>query len=291
LIPSAPVIRAAISLLRFTPVTLARALAAGGGTLAWAAQRDRRRILLENLSYTAADRTPAERRRMARRTFRNLAVTAVDQFRLPSMSPTELRSLFEIRGLEHVDAAQARGKGTVVATAHLGPYELAAACLSAQGYTVYGMVEELQPALRDALASYRSATGMQLVNMKDGLRAAYRILGDGHILALVADRAIGGARSAIEAPFAGGRRLLPTGPAVFAQATGAALITAFAWPNPAGEPRYVMEFDPPLIAESRDAAERERLMTIVVERMSNAVRRNPDQWFVFQPNWIASDIA
>jgi lauroyl/myristoyl acyltransferase len=46
-----------------------------------------------------------------------------------------------------------------------------------------------------------------------------------------------------------------------------------------------------LIAESRDAAERERLMTIVVERMSNAVRRNPDQWFVFQPNWIARDIA
>jgi hypothetical protein len=52
-----------------------------------------------------------------------------------------------------------------------------------------------------------------------------------------------------------------------------------------------MEFDPPLIAEGRGAAERERLMTIVVERMSNAVRRNPDQWFVFQPNWIASDIA
>jgi KDO2-lipid IV(A) lauroyltransferase len=291
LIPSAPVIRAAISLLRFTPVRLARALAAGGGTLAWAVQRDRRRILLENLSYTAADRTPAERRRMARRTFRNLAVTAVDQFRLPSMSPTELRSLFEIRGLEHVEAAQARGKGTVIATGHVGPYELAAACFAALGYTVYGMVEDLDPAVLDALASYRAATGMQLVNMKDGLRAAYRILGQGHILALVADRAIGAGRSAIEAPFAGGRRLLPTGPAVFAQATGAALITAFAWPNPAGEPRYVMEFDPPLIAESRDAAERERLMTIVVERMSNAVRRNPDQWFVFQPNWIASDIA
>jgi len=45
------------------------------------------------------------------------------------------------------------------------------------------------------------------------------------------------------------------------------------------------------LAPCMDAAERERLMTIVVERMSNAVRRNPDQWFVFQPNWIASDIA
>ena len=99
-------------------------------------QADRRRTLLENLRHTAPDRSDAEHRGMARRTFRNLAVTAVDQFRLPSISIEEVRELFEIRGLEHVDSALARGKGIVVATAYLGPYELAAACLSANGYTV-----------------------------------------------------------------------------------------------------------------------------------------------------------
>ena len=271
------------------PVSLARTLAAAGGTLAWAVQGDRRRVLLQNLEYTAPERSPAERRQLARRTFRNLAVTAVDQFRLPNIAPNEVRSLFEITGLEHIDAAQARGKGTVIATAHLGPYELAAACFATLSYSVYGMVEDLEPAVLEALATYRSATGMQIVNMKDGLRAAYRILGEGHILALVADRAIGDTRGLLEVPFAGGRRLLPTGPVVFAQATGAALVTAFAMPNPRGEPRYRIEFDPPLIAESRDASERDRLMNIVAQRMGAAVRRNPDQWFVFQPNWITRD--
>ena len=288
MIPSAPVVRAAINLLRVTPVPLARALAALGGTIGWMVQADRRRTLLENLRYTAPDRSDAEHRRMVRRTFRNLAVTAVDQFRLPSISNAEVRELFEIRGLGHIDTALARGKGLVIATAHLGPYELAAACVAAHGYTVYGMVENLDPEVLQALESYRSATGLHTVNMKDGLRAAYRILGEGHILALVADRAIGDTRGAIEVPFAGGRRLVPTGPAVFAQATGAALITGFAYRNPRGKPRYVIELDPPLFAESRDAAERDRLMTAVVERISAAVRRNPDQWFVFQPNWIES---
>jgi lauroyl/myristoyl acyltransferase len=291
LIPSAPIIRAATKLLRVTPVALARALAAAGGTLAWAIQGDRRRTLLKNLGYTASDRSEAERRRMARRTFRNFAVTAVDLFRLPNISPDEVRSLFEIRGLEHVDAAKARGKGVVIATAHLGPYELAAASLATRGYTMYGMVENLEPAVLEALASYRSATGVQLVNMKDGLRAAYRILGEGHILCLVADRVIGDTRGAVEMPFAGGKRLVPTGPAVFAQATGAALIPAFAYPNPSGETRYVMEFFPSLIAESRDTTERDRLMSAIVERMSAAVRRNPEQWFVFQPNWIEREPA
>ena len=273
------------------PVSVARALASVGGTIGWALLSERRRTVLRNLSYTAADRSDAERGRMARRTFRNFALTAVDLFRLPSISLEEVRSLFELRGLEHVTAAQARGKGVVIVTAHLGPYELAAACFTAYGYTVYGMMEDLEPDVLDALASIRSATGMQLVNMKDGLRAAYRILGEGHFLALVADRAIGDTRGTIELPFVDGKRLLPTGPAVFAQATGATILTAFARRDPGGKARYVIEFDPPLIAEGRGVAERDRLMHAVVERMSAAVRRNPDQWFVFQPNWIERDPA
>jgi KDO2-lipid IV(A) lauroyltransferase len=286
LIPSPAVIRGATALLRVVPVPVARALAAAVGTLAWALQPDRRRVLHDSLSRTAADRSAGERRRLVRRTFHNLAVTAVDQFRLPHITREDLRSLFEVRGIEHVEAAQARGKGTVLATAHLGPYELAAAAFTAEGYTTYGMAEDLDPAVLDALVTYRAATGMKLVNMKDGLRAAYRVLGEGHILLLVADRVVGDTRGTIEVPFAGGTRLLPTGPVVFAQATGAALITAFASRNRGRGARYVMEFDPPLIPEGRGADERERLMMRVAERMSAEVRRNPDHWFVFQPDWI-----
>lgn len=273
---------------------MARALAAAGGTLAWMVQGGRRRVLLENLAHTAPDKPIAERRRLARRTFRNLADVVVDQFRLPSMAPGEARALFEMRGLEHVEAAQARGRGTIIVTAHLGPYELAAAAFSTLGYTVYGMMEDLAPEVLDALASYRTATGLQMVNIKDGLRTAYRVLGEGHVLALVADRVIGDTRGVMELPFAGGVRLLPTGPAVFAQGTGAAIVTAFAMPHPArkkGGPRYVIEFDAPMVAEGRDEAERRRLMQAIVERMTVAIRRNPDYWFVFQPNWITREPA
>lgn len=278
-------------MLRITPVPLARALAAVAGTLAWAIQGDRRRVLEQNMSFLAGDKPRAEQRRLARRAFRNLAVTAVDLFRLPGISPKELRAMFDIRGLEHVDTALARGRGLVIATAHLGPYELASGCVAALGYPVHGMVENLDPRVLEALASYRSATGMQLVNMKDGLRAAYRILGQNHILALVADRVVGDTRGAIEVPFGGGTRLLPVGPAVFAQTTGAALITAFTSPNPKRGPRYIMEFHPPLYAEGRDEAERIRLMKVVSERMAEAVLRNPDHWFVFQPDWITREPA
>jgi lauroyl/myristoyl acyltransferase len=286
LIPSAPVIRAAIRLLKVTPAPVARVLAATLGTVAWTLQKERRQTLLQNLSYTAPDRSLRERRRLARRTFRNFAMTAVDLFRLPSISTTELLSLFEIRGLEHVHATQALGRGTIIVTAHLGPYELASGCFAALGYPVHGLMEDLDPAVLEALASYRSATGMQLVNIKSGLRAVYRILEQNHFVAVVGDRAIGDARGAIDVPFAAGIRPMPVGPAVFAQATGAPIITAFSFRNPGRGPRYVMEFDPPVFAEGRGEAERRRLIGHIVERMETAIRRNPDQWFVFQPNWI-----
>jgi lauroyl/myristoyl acyltransferase len=223
---------------------------------------------------------------MVRRTFVNMSVTAIDQFRLPSISPEDLRGLFEIRGLEHVDASQARGKGTIIATAHLGPYELAVACFATLGYKVHGMVENLEPDLLEALAAYRTATGLQLVNAKDGLRAAYRVLGQNEILAIVADRAVGDTRGAIEVPFAGGVRPVPVGAAVFSQATGASVVTAFTYRNPRKGPRYVIEFDPPMYAEGRGEAERLRMIDRIVERMAAAIRRYPDQWYVFQPDWV-----
>lgn len=289
MIPSPAVIRSAIALMRVLPVPVARALGVLTGNAAWIAMADRRRILLDNLSRTAADRSPAERRRLVRRTFVNMAGAAVDQFRLPSISPQALRALFEIRGLEHLDATQAKGRGTIVVTAHLGPYELASACVAAAGYKVHGMVENLSPAVMEALATYRSATGMQLVNMKDGIRAAYRILGAGEILALVADRAIGEARSAIELPFAGGIRRLPIGPAVFSQATGAPIITGFVTRHPNGHPRYLIEMHPPLYPQGRDTEERDRLTRCIVDRMSAAVTGHPDEWFVFQPDWVTRE--
>jgi KDO2-lipid IV(A) lauroyltransferase len=287
LIPSARFIRSAIAVMRVTPPPIARGIAAAGGFLAWAFMRDRRETLLQNLANTAPDRTLAERRRLARRTFVNMAVTAVDLFRLPSISREALREMFEIRGLEHLDASQKLGKGTVLVTAHLGPYELASAFVASMGYPLHGMMENLEPDLLDALAAYRASTGMKLVNMKDGLRAAYRVLGEGQVLALVADRVVGDTKGTLAVPFGAGVRLMPTGPAVFAQATGAPVVTGFACRHPAGKPRYLIEIDPPIVPQGRDAADRDRIMQRIVERTAAAVGKHPDEWYVFQPNWVA----
>ena len=266
-----------------------RGLAGVLGTAAYYADSVRRRTVFGNLARIAPNVSRAQHRRLARRTFRNLATASVDLFRLPSAAPADIAALFEARGREHLDAALALGKGVIIATAHLSEYELGGAWAAAVGYPVHAMVEDLEPEVFEALASYRQATGMGLISMRQGIRTTFRLLHEGQVVLLVADRAVGDVRNAVELPFGEGMRPVPTGPAMFAMGTGAPVIVGHVALNPARRPRYLVEFEPPLNAEGRGDAERLRLTRVITERLAAAVQDHPDEWYVFQPQWVSSE--
>jgi KDO2-lipid IV(A) lauroyltransferase len=179
----------------------------------------------------------------------------------------------------------------IIVTPHLGPYELGAAWAATVGSAVYGMVEELDPETMAALRRYREATGMRVIPMKQGIRAVYRALEEKGWVCLVADRVIGDTKGVLEVPFGTGRRPIPTGPATFAIGTGAPIICAWITLNPGRHPRYVVRFDPPVLASGRGDDERQRLTRHIAGRFSDMVCRNPDQWFVFQPQWVPRETA
>jgi KDO2-lipid IV(A) lauroyltransferase len=264
-------------------------VAAAAGTLGYLVQRERRRASLENLAHTAPNASERTRRLLARRTFRNMTSTAVDLYRLPSMAAEELRSLVAVSGREHLDAALAKGRGVICVTGHVGPYELGGAWLSAQGYAVHAMVEDLTPDVSEALAMYRRATGMQLISMNQGLRSVFKLLEENRLVLLVADRAVGDTRGVVELPFCNGVRAVPTGPATFAMATGAPIIVGHIFLNPDRGARYVMQLEPPIVANGRGDGERLRLTRWITDRIADVVQKHPDEWYVFQPQWMETD--
>jgi phosphatidylinositol dimannoside acyltransferase len=266
-----------------------RSLARVVGTLAYYVDGARRHTVYDNLARIAPNVGGAQRRRLARRTFRNLASTSVDLFRLPSATPAEIKALFEARGREHLDAALSLGRGVIIVTAHLSAYELGGAWSAAVGYPVHAMVEDLEPEVFDALASYRRATGMGLISMRQGVRTTLHLLRDGQVVLLVADRAVGDVRNVSELPFGAGTRPVPTGPAMFAIGTGAPVIVGHVALNPARHPRYLVEFEPPLYAEGQGEDERLRLTRRITERLAAAVQDHPDEWYVFQPQWVSTE--
>lgn len=281
----ARLLAAAMTIAQKTPAPLARAIARAAAGVAYAVLPARRRILLENLSRTAPQASPAERRRLARNTFRHIADCQVDLFRLIGSPPNEVARMVEVQGIEHFEAARHLGRGVIIVTPHLGNYELGGAWLASLGYPAHAVVEDVHPRVLALLEKYRTATGMRTLSRNRGARDAYRVLRSGEILLLVADRVIGDPSDGVEVPFGEGRRAVPRGPAQLALATGAPVVVGFIARSPRGPRRYRIILEPPIMP---DGTEPDAVLTLtrrITDRLAAAVREYPDQWFVFQPGW------
>ena len=285
------------------PTPLLLALARTAGHLAGRLPLARRDALRENMAHLAPVRSAAQRERLVRQAFVHLLEGATDLWRLPSLAARHdhsratharradtLEALAAIEGREHLDAALALGQGVIAVTPHLGPYELGGALLARLGYPVHAVVERLDEATLAALARYRAATGMALVPRDVGARPLLRLLRDGQVVLLVADRVVGGGESLI-VPFGNGARRVPTGPAALALASGAPVLVGSIVRVVGESARYRVRLEPPLLADrTGDAArDREALTRRLAQRLAALATAHPEQWFVFQPDWLPRD--
>jgi KDO2-lipid IV(A) lauroyltransferase len=127
----------------------------------------------------------------------------------------------------------------------------------------------------------RGGAGLQLIRT-DASRGIFRVLREGKVLGILADRAVTGVGERVE--FFGRPALLPTAAVVLSLRTGAPLVPAFA-----GRENGVLtaSFEPPL--EIPNTGDREADVREGVQRFARVleryVRRAPERWTVFEDFW------
>jgi KDO2-lipid IV(A) lauroyltransferase len=124
--------------------------------------------------------------------------------------------------------AQSGQRGVVIATAHTGNWELAAAAMAELGpFTV--VVKPMRVAWIDALVrSARRSRGIGLAPPEGVMAVARAALRRGEAVALVIDQVPSRARHAVVAPFLGGPVDADRAPAALAASMGAPLVVAVA---------------------------------------------------------------
>jgi KDO2-lipid IV(A) lauroyltransferase len=275
--------RAGTSLLRVLPRRLVRLAVLATGDACWLLLGNRRRILDSNLLHTAPDADPRTRRRLTRATFRNLVQCTTDLLGVPLMSRGEVLALVDGRGGEHLDGALAQGRGAILVTGHVGNWDLAGVCLAAAGYPAHAVIEPAEPALAAAYERLRGATGLKVLPLGSGMLSAYRALRRGGLLLLVGDRAIGDPGR--EVAYGHGRRMASRGPAELACRSGAPVLVGYLVLNPdRSGPRYLGCIEPLVTDPGDDPI---ALTRTINARLSGIVLKFPDQWFVFQPDWVS----
>jgi phosphatidylinositol dimannoside acyltransferase len=216
--------------------------------------------------------------------FRSYARYWMESFRLPGLTPAQLEAGMAYEGLDNLERARAGGNGVIMVMPHLGGWDWGGAWLAAIGYPLTVVVEPLEPPeLFNWFADFRRSLGMTVVPLgPDATSGVLHTLRAGGVVGLLADRDIGG--HGIEVDFFGERTTLPGGPATLALRTGAPIVTCAVYFEGARHRGIVR---PPLDTRRAGTLREDatRITQSLADELANLIRRAPEQWHVFQPNW------
>ena len=215
----------------------------------------------------------------------------IESFRLPSRSSSQLVEGIDVPDYHFVEEALERGKGVILALPHLGGWEWAGfwmATVNKLPITV--VVEPINPdRLFQWFVSFREKLGMKVVPLSASAGAEIAAaLKRNEIVCLLCDRHISGGGS--EVNFMGEITTLPAGPALLALRTGATVLPTTVYFEPQG--KHLGMVRPP-IETSRVGTVKEdvhRITQLIAEELELLIRRDPEQWHLFQPNW-PSDLS
>ena len=270
--------RAAERALPHLPRALRGPLAEVVGTVAYLAAPGARRAVHANLAVIAPERNTSG---VVRRVFVEQTRNYFEIFSIPRLDPKTLLAEVRTDGWEHVAHAYERGKGVILASAHLGPVSFVGQMVLAHGYPVALPVEIATSEFQRSVNRARGGAGLQLINTDSAL-GIFRFLREGKVLGILADRAVTGVGEKVE--FFGREALLPSAAVVLSLRTGAPLVPSFAGRR---DGVLTASFEPPLEIPNtgdRDADVREGVQRFarVLERY---VRSAPEQWTVFEDFW------
>ncbi|MDP9118424.1 MAG: phosphatidylinositol mannoside acyltransferase [Actinomycetota bacterium] len=214
----------------------------------------------------------------------------LETFRLPKMDHEQVTRATESNtsGVEHLDAALARGRGVVVALPHTGNWDVAALWLVHHGVPFTTVAERLKPeSLFDRFVAYRESIGMEVVPLTGGERAPTDVLRErlvaGGAVCLLADRDL--SHSGIEVQFFGEATRMPPGPAMLAAMTGAALLPVSLWFTDSGWGQLI---GAPIELPQGRLRDRVTAGTqALADVFAGEIAKHPADWHMLQRLWLA----
>jgi KDO2-lipid IV(A) lauroyltransferase len=140
------------------------------------------------------------------------------------------------------------------------------------------------PELYRWFVAQREAIGLTILPLgSEAGGTLLRILRDGGLVGLLCDRDITG--TGVEVEFFGERTTLPGGPATLALRTGASILPTAVYSGP-GKNHTALILDPiPAERTGRLRQDVTRITQLLARALEELIRRAPDQWHLFQPNW------
>ena len=235
-----------------------------------------RRVALRNLEMAGY----SDPRKIANGVFRSLARMAVSFARFPRITRENVHEWIRYDGLENFTSAMAKGRGVLVATAHLGNWELSAFAHALMTAPMHVVVRTLDNPKVDAFVErYRALSGNHVIRKKDAARGVLRALRAGEAVGILIDQNVT-LEEGTFIDFFGIKTCAGTHFSAFSRHSGAAVVPGFAlWSET--EQKYVLRFYPEVPMTGDVQADTQRVHAV----LESVIRQYPDQWLWIHRRW------
>jgi KDO2-lipid IV(A) lauroyltransferase len=239
---------------------------------------------VRNLRAAFPSKDERELRETLDRSWRDFGWEMLEFVRAQGYSLEELAARCPFVGAEILAASRARGKGTILISAHYGGWEIGGLALMAHVNNVRTVARPLDNELLERdLAASRARTGAEVVDRRRAARALMRGLAENAVVVLLPDQAVQ-PREGVLVPFMGRKAWTTDAPAKLALRTGATIVFAFCIPD---RTRHRLEFEGPIVVDELN--ESERNPTALTERINNVISRriatHPELWLWMHDRW------
>ncbi len=256
------------------------------GSLTYYVASHSSKLALRHLTLVyKSEKSPGEIKRLAKDVFRMLGMNAGDLIRGYRIGHYEdFKKIRVVNGIEHVEAAHAKGKGVMFLVSHMGAFEFTATELSFRGYKPLIIGTPVKDKkLNDLLWAQRIKLGATAVERgKDTLKVIKNLKAGGTMIILIDQDTKVKSRFV---NFFGIPCSTPVGAAVIAMKTGAAVIPMIIHLREDLLQEINCYPEIPMTVTGND----EEDMIANTQKMSDAtedeIRKHPSQWVWMHERW------
>lgn len=277
-------LRAVCAVIRLIPFRSALRLARFVGRILYYLMGSRRRIALQNLRLAFGGEKPeAELRRIAVKSFENLAMIAIEFIWIPKI----LKHLNHYVTMEVGPGKEAlkQEQGFIFVVSHFGNWEWMAIASAANGLPMNAVARPLRnPFVYEYVKKLRGATGLKSIDKMGAARGTIRALERNEVVAILIDQHQ--REGSVRVPFFGREASATTLPAMLAVKKRVPIFPVFFYRCEGTPSRVVMTEKPLQTAitgdDERDLYENTKRYMHAIEE---EIRKRPGDWLWMHRRW------
>jgi len=248
---------------------------------------EHRKVALQNLFLAfGQEKSVSEIQGIARRTFQNLGMMAIEFFRIPRMDGETFKERVKIEGLEEALGLLEKKKGALLLIGHFGNWEMMGLMSKVIGNPIMVIAKPMKKNrwVDQFITKVRNTSGLEVISSVKASRKVIKGLSQNRVVGILIDQRAKRSEG-VWANFFG--RKAPTTPslAVLAMKTGAPVLPVFMLRNGFREHRLLIKEPLELIHTGdikKDVEANTQLFNYTLESM---IRQYPDQWFWVHRRW------